>query len=71
MKTYITVSVNKEQIRIHRGMTVKHALIACNQVLYEAAMKGEISLEDASGFQIGLDGGLEDGAEIVARFRSR
>jgi hypothetical protein len=71
MKTHITVSVNKKQVHIRRGMTVKHALVACDQGLYEAAMKGEISLEDAHGFQIGLDGGLEDGAEIVTRFRSR
>jgi len=70
MKTHITVSVNKKRIHLHRGMTVKHALMACDEALYEAAMKGDVSLEDGRGFQIGLDGGLEDGAEIVARFRS-
>ena len=71
MKTHITVSVNETQIHIHKGMTVKHALIACDQALYEAAMKGDVSLEDAGGFQIGLEGALEDGAKIVAKFRSR
>ena len=31
----MTVYVNGQEVRIHRGMKVKHALIACDQSLYE------------------------------------
>jgi len=52
-------------------MTVKHALIANDQALYTAAMKGDILLVDDNGFQIGLDGALQDGAKIFTRHKFR
>ena len=60
----MTVYVNGKEVLLHRGMKVKHALIACDQSLYEAAEAGDLAVRDASGFNIGLDGGLRDGAKI-------
>jgi hypothetical protein len=60
----ITVYVNGREVSIHRGMKVKHALIACDQALYDAAEAGDLAVRDASGFNVGLDGGLRDGAKI-------
>ncbi len=60
----ITVYVNGQEVRIHRGMKVKHALIACDQSLYDAAETGDLSVRDASGFNVGLEGALRDGAKL-------
>jgi hypothetical protein len=43
---------------------VKHALIACDQSLYDAAEAGDLAVRDASGFNVGLEGSLRDGAKI-------
>jgi hypothetical protein len=61
----MTVYVNGQEVRIHRGMKVKHALIACDQSLYDAAEAGDLSVRDASGFNVGLEGSLRDGAKLV------
>jgi hypothetical protein len=45
-------------------MKVKHALIACDQSLYDAAEAGDLTVRDASGFDVGLEGSLRDGARI-------
>jgi hypothetical protein len=60
----MTVYVNGQEVILHRGMKVKHALIACDQSLYDAAEAGDLAVRDASGFNVGLDGGLRDGAKI-------
>jgi hypothetical protein len=60
----ITVYVNGSGVMIHRGMKVKHALIACDQSLYDAAEAGDLTVRDASGFDVGLEGSLRDGARI-------
>jgi hypothetical protein len=60
----ITVTVNGREVSIHRGMKVKHALIACDQSLYDAARGGELSVRDESGFNVGLEGSLSDGAKL-------
>ena len=60
----MTVYVNGQEVRIHRGMRVKHALIACDQSLYDAAEAGDLSVRDASGFNVGLEGSLRDGAKL-------
>jgi len=60
----MTVYVNGRKVLLHRGMKVKHALIACAQSLYDAAEAGDLSVRDASGFNIGLEGSLRDGAKI-------
>jgi hypothetical protein len=60
----MTVYVNGQQVLLHRGMTVKHALIACDQALYDAAKAGDLAVRDVDGFNIGLDGGLRNGAKI-------
>ncbi len=63
----MTVYVNDNEITLHRGMKVKHALIACDQSLYEAAEAGDIVVRDASGFNVGLEGSLRDGSKIYTR----
>jgi hypothetical protein len=60
----MTVYVNGQEVRIHRGMKVKHALIACDQSLFDAAEAGDLSVRDASGFNVGLEGSLRDGAKL-------
>ena len=60
----ITVYVNGSAVELHRGMKVKHALIACDQSLYDAAEAGDLAVRDASGFDIGLEGSLRDGTRI-------
>jgi hypothetical protein len=60
----MTVYVNGREVRIHRGMKVKHALIACDQSLYDSAMAGDLSVRDAGGFNVGLEGSLRDGAKL-------
>jgi hypothetical protein len=63
----ILVYVNGKRVTIYRGMQVKHALIACDQSLYEDAAEGTIAVEDENGFLIGLEGALCDGAKICTR----
>jgi hypothetical protein len=60
----IVVYVNGKKIDLYRGMKVKHALIAYDQILYSAALAGEIRVEDENGFMVGLEGSLADGAKI-------
>jgi len=60
----MTVYVNGNAVELHRGMKVKHALIACDQSLYDAAEAGELAVRDASGFTVGLEGSLRDGAKL-------
>jgi hypothetical protein len=60
----MTVTVNGQQVLLHRGMKVKHALIACDQSLYDAAEAGDLAVRDAGGFNVGLEGSLRDGAKI-------
>lgn len=60
----ITVYVNGNAVELHRGMKVKHALIACDQTLYDAARSGELAVRDAAGFDVGLEGSLRDGAKL-------
>lgn len=63
-KETINVYVNGRRVDIYRGMKVKHALIAYDQSLYRAALAGEVRVEDANGFSVGLEGGLSDGARL-------
>ena len=67
MTDQIVVFVNDKPVAIYRGMQVKHALIACDQSLYEACTRGEMSVEDEDGFRVGLEGALHDGAKIYTR----
>ena len=60
----MTVYVNGNEVRLHRGMKVKHALIAFDQSLYDAAEAGDLVVRDASGFNVGLEGSLRDGARL-------
>jgi hypothetical protein len=64
MKENIDVYINDQKISLYRGMKVKHALIAYDQSLYKAALDGEIRVEDANGFTVGIEGSLTDGAKI-------
>jgi hypothetical protein len=70
MNTPLTVFVNDQPVRIYRGMQVKHALIAFNQALYQAAVAGELRIEDSHGFQVGLEGALQEGSRIFTRVKS-
>ncbi len=60
----ISVYVNGAEVRILRGSKVKHALIAFDQTLYDAAEAGDLSVRDGNGFTVGLDGGLRDGSRL-------
>lgn len=60
----ISVFVNDCPVRIYRGMTVKHAILALDQALLKAARKGDIIVRDDQGFTVGLEGALHDGARL-------
>ena len=61
------IFVNGGKVSIYRGMSVKHALIASDQRLYEAAMDGLVRVVDDNGFVLGLEGALSEGARIYTR----
>ncbi len=65
MAEKITVYVNNIPVGIFRGMSVKHALVAFDQRLYEAATEGVLSVEDEHGFQVGLVKTWEERARPV------
>ncbi len=65
------VFVNGNKVQIYRGMKVKHALIAIDQAIYTAAMKGAILVVDENGFTVGLDGELSEGARIFTRINNK
>lgn len=67
MEERVRVSVNGSPVSLHRGMQVRHALVASDQALYEAALEGEVLVEDGNGFSLGLEGGLTEGMAIVTR----
>ncbi|MBN2515432.1 MAG: hypothetical protein JXC33_05295 [Deltaproteobacteria bacterium] len=67
MARQIFVYVNDEPVTVYEGMHVKHALISCDISLYEAAKNEEIIIEDKNGFEIGLDGALNEGERIYTR----
>jgi hypothetical protein len=60
----IAVFVNGRKTTLYRGMTVKHALIAYDQGVYAAALSGRVRVEDEHGFEVGLEGGLSEGARL-------
>jgi hypothetical protein len=67
MAEKIVVFVNDKPVEIFQGMQVKHALISLDYSLYKRAIDGEITVEDSSGFQVGLEGALHNGAKIYIR----
>jgi hypothetical protein len=69
MNEIIVVFVDDQPVKLYRGMQVKHALIALNQAHYEAAMAGELRIEDGHGFQVGLEGALQEGSRIFTRVK--
>lgn len=64
MKERLAVFVNREPVEVFRGMTVKHALIAYDEVVYEACRDGRATVENEDGFPLGLEGALEQGAQL-------
>ena len=70
MTGQITVFVDGKPVRIYRGMQVKHALIACDNALYEAALAGEVVLEDTHGFRLDLGGALQEGSMVFTKPRT-
>jgi hypothetical protein len=63
----ISVFVNDRPVRIYRGMTVKHALLALDQTLLKAEREGKILVRDSQGFLVGLEGALHDGAKLYVK----
>lgn len=67
MEERVRVFVNGSPVSLHRGMRVRHALIASDQSLYERALGGEVRVEDGNGFPLDLEGALADGMAIVSK----
>jgi hypothetical protein len=67
MTEQITVLVDGKPVKIYRGMLVKHALIASDYGLYEAAVAGEVVVVDHHGFRLGLEGALLEGSLVFTR----
>jgi hypothetical protein len=70
MKERLTIFVNDNPVKIHRAMKVKHALIACDQSLYDACRDGRVIVETVDGFQVDLEGALTEGSRIVTKERA-
>jgi hypothetical protein len=67
MRDRIKVFVDSREVSLYRGMQVRHALIAFDCSLYDAAAKGFVYVEDDHGFRVGLEGSLYDGARLFTR----
>jgi hypothetical protein len=64
MREGIRGSVNGREVRVPRGMNVKHALIALDTDLYEACREGRMTVRDKNGFVVGLEGALGEGFQL-------
>jgi len=63
-KQRMTVYVDGRPVQLYRGMKVRHALLSIESGLCAAVEEGGISVTDANGFEVGLDGALEDGSRL-------
>jgi hypothetical protein len=66
-KERITVYVDGRPVQLYRGMKVRHALVSIESSLCAAVEEGGISVRDANGFEVGLDGALDDGCRLVLK----
>ncbi len=66
-KERMTVYVDGRPLQLYRGMKVRHALISIESSLCAAVEEGRILVMDANGFEVGLDGALEDGSRLVLK----
>ncbi len=69
MKERFSVFVNGCAVEVHRGMKVKHALIAYSNQAYRDCREGRASVRDENGFLVGLEGALHEGARYVVQAR--
>lgn len=69
MKEKIKVFVNGEEIEIYQGMQVKHALISYDYNVYKKCLKGEYIVLNEDGFEVGLEGALNENAKIYTKRR--
>jgi hypothetical protein len=67
MKERFSVFVNGTAVEVHRGMKVKHALIAYGGRVYRDCTEGRATVRDESGFVVGLEGALHEGARYVVQ----
>lgn len=63
----ITVRVNGAPVEIYRGMKVRHALIARDYDLLRKAEQGLIRVQDGNGYDVGLDGALQEGSQLFLK----
>ncbi|MCE5242522.1 MAG: hypothetical protein ABFD98_16115 [Syntrophobacteraceae bacterium] len=68
---HVVVSIDGKPVRVFRGLRVMHALIACDQALYNAVRDGRAHVEDERGCRVGMEGALTPGARFFVRFDSR
>ncbi len=61
----MSVFINGEEVSLFRGMRVKHALVARDQELYEAAVEGRIVIHDENGHVVGLEGALQEDTRLM------
>lgn len=69
MKERFSVFVNGRAVEVHRGMKVKHALIAFGNQAYRDCTEGRANVRDENGFVVGLDGALHEGARYIVQTR--
>lgn len=60
----MVVRVNGEEVTLAPGMKVRHALIAAD--LLDEVKRGK-KVRDGAGNEVGLDGALSDGLELIVR----
>ncbi|MBP5693528.1 MAG: hypothetical protein J6W86_07465 [Bacteroidales bacterium] len=63
------VKVNKEEVRIFKGATAKHAILRyILKKKMDASKLGEIKVFDGRGHEIGDDSPLKEGQSITFKF---
>lgn len=67
----IKVFINEEVIELYQGMQVKHALIYYNYEIYKKCLDGEYLVLNEDGFELGLEGALNNNAKIYIKRREK
>jgi len=61
------IKVNGREVEIFSGACVRDVLRKYSQVTWKQVQKGRMAVFDGHGHEIGLDGGLAEGARLSVK----